>query len=140
MLKRYERTCWHGTRIDQYMQVNTHYYCSNLIWRTVSRRVDELLSSDHTRREASSVIRRYQLIHETWSVHQIKLLQVMLFLLYTLSLVFAHKFTQFTPKRANYWRYVSDKDVISGRSHSFGSIAQKWSLLTSLQNQGTCVS
>ena len=31
---------------------HTHYYCSNLILRTVSSRVDELMSSDHKRREA----------------------------------------------------------------------------------------
>ena len=30
------------------------YYNSNLIWRTVSCRVDELIPSDHPRREASS--------------------------------------------------------------------------------------
>ena len=34
----------------------THYYNSNLIWRTVSRRVDEVISS---------VIQWYDLIHET---------------------------------------------------------------------------
>ena len=52
--------------------INTHYYCSNLIWRTVTRRMGELLSSDHD-----------QLIHETWysssmrrdTIHQIKLQQ-----------------------------------------------------------------
>ena len=33
---------------------NTHYYNSNLIWRIVSRRVDEVKPSDHPRREARS--------------------------------------------------------------------------------------
>ena len=36
--------------------VYTHYYNSNLIWGTVSHRVDELISSDHTRRKASRAI------------------------------------------------------------------------------------
>ena len=27
--------------------VHTHYHNSNLIWRTVSRRVDEVIPSDH---------------------------------------------------------------------------------------------
>ena len=44
------------------LKIYTHYYSSNFIWRTVSRRVDELISSDHTRRKVSSVIRWYQLI------------------------------------------------------------------------------
>ena len=46
--------------------LHTHYYNSNLIWRTVSRRVDEVIPSDHQRREASSVIQRYDLIRDTW--------------------------------------------------------------------------
>ena len=29
---------------------HTHYHNSNLIWRTVSRRVDEVIPSDHPRR------------------------------------------------------------------------------------------
>ena len=33
------------------MILHTHYHNSNLIWRTVSRRVDEVISSDHPRRE-----------------------------------------------------------------------------------------
>ena len=45
--------------------IHTHYYKSNLIWRTVSRRVDEVIPSDHPRREASRVIQWYGLIHET---------------------------------------------------------------------------
>ena len=46
-------------------KVDTHYYNSNLIWHTVSRRVDEAISSDHPRREASRVIQWYVLIHDT---------------------------------------------------------------------------
>ena len=30
--------------------INTHYHNSNLIWRTVSRRDDEVIPSDHPRR------------------------------------------------------------------------------------------
>ena len=44
--------------------VHTHYHNSNLIWRTVSRRVDEVIPSDHPRRVASRVIQWYDLIHE----------------------------------------------------------------------------
>ena len=29
--------------------INTHYHNSNLIWRTVSRRVNEVIPSDHPR-------------------------------------------------------------------------------------------
>ena len=36
-----------------------HYYKSNLIWRTVSRLVDEVIPSDHPRREALTVIQWY---------------------------------------------------------------------------------
>ena len=43
----------------------THYHNSNLIWRTVSRRVDGVIPSDHPRRAASRVIQWYGLIHET---------------------------------------------------------------------------
>ena len=45
--------------------IHTHYHNSNLIWRTVSRRVDEVKPSDHPRRVASRVIQWYGLIHET---------------------------------------------------------------------------
>ena len=45
---------------------NTLYYNSDLIWRTVSRRVDEVKAWDHPRCEASTVIWCYDLIHETW--------------------------------------------------------------------------
>ena len=42
--------------------IHTHYYNSS--WRTVSRRVDEVVPSDHPRREASRVIRWNDLIHK----------------------------------------------------------------------------
>ena len=45
--------------------IYTHYHNSNLIWCTVSRRVDEAIPSDHSRRVASRVIQWYGLIHET---------------------------------------------------------------------------
>ena len=41
------------------IMVNTHYHNSNLIWRTVSLRVDEVIPSDHPRRKASRVIQWY---------------------------------------------------------------------------------
>ena len=46
--------------------IYAHYHNSNLIWRTVSRRVDEAIPSDHPRRVASRVIQWYGLIHKTW--------------------------------------------------------------------------
>ena len=49
-----------------YCQIHTHYHKSNLIWRTVSRRVDEVIPSDHPGRIASRVFQWYGLIHETW--------------------------------------------------------------------------
>ena len=57
-----------GIMLIQYMylmMINTRYHNSNLIWRTVSRRVDEVIPSDHLRRVASRVIQWYGLIHET---------------------------------------------------------------------------
>ena len=45
--------------------INTHYYKSYLIWCTASSRVDEVIPSDHPRREALRVIQWYDLIHET---------------------------------------------------------------------------
>ena len=45
--------------------IHTYYHNSNLIWRTVSRRVDEVIPSDHPRRVASRVIQWYGIIHET---------------------------------------------------------------------------
>ena len=45
--------------------INTHYHNSNLIWRTVSHRVDEVIPLDHPRRVASRVIQWYGLTHET---------------------------------------------------------------------------
>ena len=44
--------------------IHTDYYNSNLIWRTVSFRVDEVISSDHPRCEASRVIQWNGLIQE----------------------------------------------------------------------------
>ena len=43
-----------GTTVE--MLISTHYHCSNLIWQTVSHRVGELISSDHSRCKESSVI------------------------------------------------------------------------------------
>ena len=54
--------------------IHTHYYNSNLLWRTVSRRVDEVIPSDHTRRKASRVIQWYGLSTRRDTVRQIKLL------------------------------------------------------------------
>ena len=52
---------------DQFKKilVNTHYHNSNLIWRTVSRRVDVVIPLDHPRRVASRAIQWYGLIHDT---------------------------------------------------------------------------
>ena len=55
-----------------------------LIWQMVSCRMDELISSDHTRR----------------FVKCDQVTKVMMFLLYTLSLNFVHNFTHITSKRA----------------------------------------
>ena len=35
--------------------INTHYYNSNLIWRTLSCQVDEVIPLDHPRREADGM-------------------------------------------------------------------------------------
>ena len=73
--------------------------------------------------EALSVIRWYHLIHKTWYSTPDQVTTVMLFLLYTLYLIFIQKFTHITPKHANDWCYISNIDVISGHYHSFDSVA-----------------
>ena len=49
--------------------INTYYYNSNLIWCTVSCRVDEVIPLDHARREASRVIKWYDLIHNMFIIY-----------------------------------------------------------------------
>ena len=44
---------------------NTHHYDRNLIWRSVSSQVVEVIPSDHPRRETSRAIKWYDLIYET---------------------------------------------------------------------------
>ena len=44
--------------------IYTYYHNSNLIWRTVSCLLDEVIPSDHPRREAPRVIQWYDLIQE----------------------------------------------------------------------------
>ena len=63
--------------------INTHYYNSNLIWRAVSRRVGEVIPSDHPRHEASSVIHWYGLIHETGYCTPDQVTFIIICLLYT---------------------------------------------------------
>ena len=63
----------------------TFYHNSNLTWRTVSRRVDEVIPSDHTRREASRVIQWYGLIHETGYCTPDQVTIMIICLLYTFS-------------------------------------------------------
>ena len=67
----------------QKSMVDTHYYNSNLIWRTVSRRVDEVIPSDHPRREASRAIQWYGLIHETCYCTPDQVTFIIICLLYT---------------------------------------------------------
>ena len=52
---------------DSKRLVHTHYHNSYLIWCTASRRVDEVIPSDHPRREVSRVIQWYGLIHEIYT-------------------------------------------------------------------------
>ena len=61
----------------------THYYNSNLIWRTVSRRVDEVIPSGQPGREASREIQWYILIHETWYCTPDQVTFIIICLLYT---------------------------------------------------------
>ena len=63
--------------------LHTHYYNSNLIWRTVSCRADEVIPSDHPRREASRVIQWYGLIHKTWYCTPDQATFIIISLLYT---------------------------------------------------------
>ena len=75
------RCCYSQAVTWRYIHIN--YYSSNLIWWTVSCRVDELISSDHT--IASRVIRWYQFIHETWYSTPDRVTTLTMFLLYTFS-------------------------------------------------------
>ena len=68
--------------------VHTHYHNSYLIWRIVSRRVDEAIPSDHLRRLASRVIRWYGLIHETWYCTPDQVTIMIICLLYAFFLTF----------------------------------------------------
>ena len=74
---------------DSNYTINTHYHKSNLIWRTVSRRVDEVIPSDHPRRVASRVIQWCGLIHETWYCTPDQVTVMIICLLYAL---FWHSF------------------------------------------------
>ena len=67
------------------IMTNTHYYNSNVIWRSVSCQVDEVIPSDHPRREASRVFRWYDLIHETWYSMPDHVTIIIICLLYTFS-------------------------------------------------------
>ena len=74
--------------ILQLFIIYTHYHNSNLIWRTVSRRVDEVIPSDHPRRVASRVIQWYGLIHETWYSTPDQVTIMIICLLYAFFLTF----------------------------------------------------
>ena len=73
-----------------YQIVHTHYHNSDLIWRTVSRRVDEVIPSDHPRRVAARVIKWYGIIHETsyCTPDQVTITCMIICLLYAFFLTF----------------------------------------------------
>ena len=54
--------------------MHTHYQNSNLIWRTVSRRVDEVITSNHPRRVALRVFNGMASSTRDETVRQIKIL------------------------------------------------------------------
>ena len=58
--------CFRKCKLFKHRKVYIHYHNSNLIWRTVSRRVDEVIPSDHPRHVAPRMIQWYGLILETW--------------------------------------------------------------------------
>ena len=60
-----DKQCRPSSLIRVLLTVHTHYHNSNLIWPTVSHRVDEVIPSADPRRVASRVIQWYGLIHET---------------------------------------------------------------------------
>ena len=68
--------------------IHTHKHNSNLIWRTVSLHVDEVIPSDRPRRVASRVIQWYGLIHETWYSTQNQVTIMIICLLYAFFLTF----------------------------------------------------
>ena len=97
------------TKYKQVSRILTwyHVYKHSITYiNSVSRWAGELISSD-----INSSMRREQYTRS-----------VIIFLLYTLYLIFVHSFTRITPKRANYWRCASNIDVISEQWCSFGSI------------------
>ena len=65
------------------VQIHTHYNNNNLIWQSVSCQVDELLSQDHKRRNASNLIRWCELIHKTWYKMTDQVTTIIVCLLYT---------------------------------------------------------
>ena len=72
--------------------IHTHYHNSNLIRLTVTRRVDEVILSDHPRRVASRMIQWYGLIHETWYCTPDQVTIMMICLLYAFFLTFFSDF------------------------------------------------
>ena len=71
---RFSHITAHIIGLLHYHLIYTHYHNSNLIWRTVSHRVDEVISSDHP---------RVWPIHETWCCTQDQVTIMIIFLLYT---------------------------------------------------------
>ena len=99
------------------VMIYTHYHNSNLIWRTVSCRVDEVIPSDHLRRVASRVIQWYDLIHETWYSTPDQVTTMIICLLYAFfwhSFWFWNLFWSLIPKKCgNICHNVTFLDVTS---------------------------
>ena len=95
---------------------NTHYHNSNLIWRTVSRRVDEVIPSDHPRRVASSVIQWYGIIHETWYCTPDQVTIMIICLLYAFFLTF---FLILKPVRKIAGTFAITLRFLKSRQHVF---------------------
>ena len=93
--------------------INTHYHNSNLIRLIVSRRVDEVIPSDHPGREASRVIRWYGLIHEARYCTPDQVTIMIVYLLYTFSDIILRFWSLILKNCGNVCHYVKFLDVTS---------------------------
>ena len=113
----------------------THYRYSSLIWRTVSCRVDEVIPSNHPRREASRVIQWYGLIHSTWYCTPDQVTIMIICLLYTF-FWFYNLFLSILPQIcANICHYVMFLDFTSSCFFVSGSMIEYLLYVTSPQNR-----
>ena len=123
--------------------IYTHYHNSNLIWHTVSSRVDEVIPSNHPRRVALRVIQWHGLICETWYCTPDQVTIMITCLLYAFFWHYSDFITSFgNTSRKIAWTFAIMLCFLTSRHHVFHLWFHAWNLLyvASLQKQVTNVS